>query len=693
MKVYIKYLFLLLFIPGGLALGQLHHFQIQSAGGGTIPSETAGTPFFIEIIAQDSVNATVTSFTGAVDISSNGTLSSGGGVTSSFTDGMLTGIAVKFSNTGNFSLTATNTPGIESGTSNLFTVNPGSAAIIRVETAADGSGTIVPSQPVAAGLQLFVYSIARDTMNNFAGNIAGSSWSLSNSTGGITGSDLVPNPDNKGAVFTGHITGSAEISVAATGLTAVNSGILTVVPATKAKLKFAQKPGDGLAGAPLSPPALVQVEDAFGNNVAEAGDTVTLSIPAGQGVLNGTLVQLTNGSGIASFAGLTINQPGQKTLVASSPALSPAFSDTFTLSTLFITATSNANGVISPAGNVQVIYGGNQSFSIMPDTGYHLDSIVVDGTRKDSTTSFTFDNIIANHSISAFFSINNYTITSSSGANGTISPRGTLIYSYGSTHAFSITADADYHIDSVVVDGVSFGAIASYTFSNITGNHIITASFSADIPIVNIKLFLQGPYSGGSMSTSLNGILPKNQPYSGLPWNYGGAESVLSIPSAAVDWILIELRSGTGPGTRVARRAAFIRSDGGVADLDGTTPVKFNNTPTGSYYIVVRHRNHLAVMSSLAVMLNASSALYDFTQQLSNYYGGQAANLGGGMFGMFGGDYSGDNFIDSDDFTGPDNELFRSGYRRADHSMDGFIDSDDFIYPDNNMFKGSKVPN
>ena len=118
-----------------------------------------------------------------------------------------------------------------------------------------------------------------------------------------------------------------------------------------------------------------------------------------------------------------------------------------------------------------------------------------------------------------------------------------------------------------------------------------------------IKLFLQGPYNTANhnMNTNLINLpgFPKIQPYGGTPWNYTGTENVLTIPSDVVDWVLVQLRSGSNPSTAttIAQRTAFIKSDGSIVDLDGISLVKFDGLSPNSYYIVVIHRNHLAVMS------------------------------------------------------------------------------------------------
>ena len=64
----------------------------------------------------------------------------------------------------------------------------------------------------------------------------------------------------------------------------------------------------------------------------------------------------------------------------------------------------------------------------------------------------------------------------------------------------------------------------------------------------------------------------------------------------------------------------FLKSDGTIVDTDGTSPVQFTGLSAGNYYIVIRHRNHLAIMSASAIPLSSSSALYDFTTAQSQAY-------------------------------------------------------------------------
>ncbi len=85
-----------------------------------------------------------------------------------------------------------------------------------------------------------------------------------------------------------------------------------------------------------------------------------------------------------------------------------------------INATVDGNGTITPNGDVIVANASNQQFIISPNTGYKLDSLLVDGSKVDSISSYTFVNVVANHTIKAFFSIGSYPVNVSTLGNGSV---------------------------------------------------------------------------------------------------------------------------------------------------------------------------------------------------------------------------------------------------------------------------------
>ena len=208
------------------------------------------------------------------------------------------------------------------------------------------------------------------------------------------------------------------------------------------------------------------------------------------------------------------------------------------------------------------------------------------------------------------------------------------------------------------------------------------------------KVFLEGPYNDSQMNTTLNddGYIPKSQPYNVGPWNYSGSESVYNIPKNIVDWVLVELRTSTSSYSTVARQAAFLRSDGSITALDGVTPLTFSNNLTGTYYVVVKHRNHLAVMSSHFVQLINSSIKYDFTASEDKALGQNSmVELGNGLYGMYGGDTNGDGVIDNKDVVDVSQKLFSSGYWDEDSDMNSPVNVLDYKLPNLNIGKFSNI--
>jgi hypothetical protein len=161
---------------------------------------------------------------------------------------------------------------------------------------------------------------------------------------------------------------------------------------------------------------------------------------------------------------------------ANAPTLSygsPGGSTNFT-----ITANTGSNGSITPGGSFTVTEGSDQTFFITPDTFYEIEDVLVDGVSVGAVSSYTFTNITADHTISASFSeIITHTITASADQNGWITPSGNIVVIEGSDQTFNITADTNYEIEDVLVDGTSVGAVSSYTFTNVSTDHTISASF------------------------------------------------------------------------------------------------------------------------------------------------------------------------------------------------------------------------
>ena len=145
-----------------------------------------------------------------------------------------------------------------------------------------------------------------------------------------------------------------------------------------------------------------------------------------------------------------------------------------------------------------VIYGDTSTCTITPDAHYHLSALADNSANVLGlvvNNIYTINNVTANHTVVATFSINTYTITASAGANGGISPSGAVIVNHGANQSFTITPNANYHVADVLVDGSSVGAVTSYPFTNVTANHTISASFAINTHTITASAGANGGIS------------------------------------------------------------------------------------------------------------------------------------------------------------------------------------------------------
>ncbi|MCD4744742.1 MAG: hypothetical protein K8R58_00405, partial [Bacteroidales bacterium] len=231
---------------------------------------------------------------------------------------------------------------------------------------------------------------------------------------------------------------------------------------------------------------------------------------------------------------------------------------------------------------------------------------------------------------------------------------------------FSVDPDSSQIIE-VTFDATGL-ATGIYTADiNITSNDpdeplvIVPVTLNVVDPLsAELKAFLEGPFSIGEMTPSLNilGYIPLNQPYNVAPWNYTGTESVGAIPNSdVVDWVLVELRETLGDastatsGTVIGQKAGFILKDGSIVHINGISHLVFNLVATQNVFAVVYHRNHIGIMSANPLAGGGSAYNYNFTTGAGQAYGGSLGHkeIGAGVWGMIGGDGNADKQIANSD--------------------------------------------
>ncbi len=222
--------------------------------------------------------------------------------------------------------------------------------------------------------------------------------------------------------------------------------------------------------------------------------------------------------------------------------------------------------------------------------------------------------------------------------------------------------------------------------------------------LVDISAFLQGPYNNaGGMDDDLrsSGYLPTDEPYAGFGYTHvfrGGGEavaaSVLAITgtSAVIDWVFIELRDSGDNTNVVATRSALLLADGTITDLDGTSALTFDGVSDGDYYVALKHRNHLGIMTPAANTLSRTATVIDFSG--GNTYGGTNVQklLPDGNYGLYSADVDASGSINAADRSETWNNRNTTGYIQADATLDGSCNAADRSETWNNRNKATAIP-
>ena len=166
---------------------------------------------------------------------------------------------------------------------------------------------------------------------------------------------------------------------------------------------------------------------------------------------------------------------------------------TFEEITYTITATADEGGIIVPSGEVEVACGSEQVFIITPEPCHRISEVLVDDVPVDvyideetGEDTYTFTGVASDHTIHATFEeiTEPYTIAVTSGTGGNIVPSGEVQVECGGSQTFTMTPDLCNGIAKVLVDGMEVDVYindetgeGTYTFTNVTSDHTIDATF------------------------------------------------------------------------------------------------------------------------------------------------------------------------------------------------------------------------
>jgi hypothetical protein len=183
---------------------------------------------------------------------------------------------------------------------------------------------------------------------------------------------------------------------------------------------------------------------------------------------------------------------------------------------------------------------------------------------------------------------------------------------------------------------------------------------------LSLKLYLEGLYTGGGMMIEAN-----------------GAGYVPQFGPGIADQVTVELHDATAPYAISSLYSPYSNVD---LNTDGTLAItSIPGIITGSYYVVIKHRNSIETWSGVPVSFDVANPGWDFSNAASQAVGDNM-RLIGSVYAIWGGDVNQDGVVDTGDMNNVENEssVFTEGYVPEDANGDGIVDTSDMNIVENN---------
>ncbi|HYW09880.1 MAG TPA: cadherin-like domain-containing protein, partial [Longimicrobium sp.] len=393
--------------------------------------------------------------------------------------------------------------------------------------------------------------------------------------------------------------GDRTLSFSATGLTSATSGTVTITAGAATQLAITTQPSDTAAsGATFARQPVVQLRDASGNAVAQAGVSVTAAIASGAGTLGGTTTATTNASGVATFTNLSITGAvGDRTLSFSASGLTSATSGTITITAgaatqLVITTQPSST---APAGATfaqqPVIQIRDASGNAVAQAGVSVTAAIASGAgtlggtvtvTTDATGAATFTNLSiggATGDRTISFSATGLTSVTSGTVTVTTGPAAALAFTVQPSNVLA-TAPITPAVQVTIRD--AFGNVVTTATDNVTiaiGTNPSSGTLSGTVTVAAVN----GVATFSDLSINRTGTGYTLAASSGTLT--GAASTAFDVTHGPLDHFLVEQAGGGPIGNQLAGTPFNVRVtaqdalNNTVTTFTGT--VAFTSTPAG----------------------------------------------------------------------------------------------------------------
>jgi hypothetical protein len=408
------------------------------------------------------------------------------------------------------------------------------------------------------------------------------------------------------------------------------------------------------------------VASATAGTIACNGGTTTVTVSANGGTApftgTGTFTvsagaysyTVTDANGCTTAVSGTISQP--------TPLVASSIGGSVDCNTSSTTVNVTANGGTAPftGTGTFTVSAGSYSYTVTDANGCTATTSGVVNTIADSTQPTIYFQAAADTikvcsgtgvNLGTPATADNCSVASVTNNAPTTFPVGTTTVTWTVTDASGNTATANQTvivfapIPTTTVNVTEFfsyvipGTTTTITTSG-TYNQVYAAANTCDSTVIyNVtikglalcaKAFLSGPYDAntGLMTDSLRtkGLLPLSTPYGSGIYTSGytsvnnistetTTSAVLAVTgnNAIVDWVFVQIRSKADSSIVLGTRSALIQRDGDIVDMDGTSSLKFADFLPDNFFVSVKHRNHIGIMTANKYALSLTANCIDFT--------------------------------------------------------------------------------
>ena len=197
---------------------------------------------------------------------------------------------------------------------------------------------------------------------------------------------------------------------------------------------------------------------------------------------------------------------------------------------------NSLNGTVQMP-SATALYGSSVTINLVPDVGYRVEKLVINGVDLGNLTSYNITNINENKNISAIFTIITYQVTISKIGSGSVEASNSVV-NYGSSVSFTITPAENYIVSRILVNSIDRVELTSFTLENVNSNLTIQVTFAWFSPTAYNSIG-QGTQENPLLIYNATQLISLSNYYNLNNGNFYYYKQMADINLTGIDWVPI----------------------------------------------------------------------------------------------------------------------------------------------------------